>query len=415
MGASRKSSMMSTSIFATRSRARKSRRLARIRARGTRIGRRATAGEGGPWNASCEASCATRFRFRAAGSSRLTAEWCRHTAEKGAANGGFLLRGVRTTADIATMQLAEMKATAAGLLARAALRVPAIERALVVSCHSNGMRRFGVGAVANSYGRVLKGREFRVADLDGYRLMVNVAEPLGISPYFFGSSGVAWFTEALVDRGDMCVDAGANMGHYTFMLGSRIGPTGRIFAFEANPEFVKVLGQSVRLNEFVDRISIEPKAMWRTSGERKTFFLSVNPSNSGTSSLVAHGVSQSPDSTIEVETISLDDFVNERGIRRLKLLKIDVERAEAEVIAGSRNLLEARRIDYLIVEMLSGSEAHRLLTELGYVGFHADQVARRLVPAEDVGPSLFADYVFVHRDGLREFEARVRPWLAEPL
>src|SRR5215470_17868111 len=78
-------------------------------------------------------------------------------------------------------------------------------------------RRLKLGAVALGYTRVLHSRAFRIAELDGYRFWVNVAEPLGIEPYFFGRPGTAWLARKLVRPGDVCVDAGANTGHYTFM------------------------------------------------------------------------------------------------------------------------------------------------------------------------------------------------------
>ena len=64
---------------------------------------------------------------------------------------------------------------------------------------------------------------------------VNVREHLGIGPFFFGESGAVWLTKELVGPGDVCVDAGANVGHYTFLTAHLAGPTGRVYAFEPNP------------------------------------------------------------------------------------------------------------------------------------------------------------------------------------
>ena len=111
----------------------------------------------------------------------------------------------------------------ADFVARSALRIPALERIIVLGCRQPRLRRLGLGAVAHGYSRVLQQRELRVAEFGTYRLWVNVAEPLGIEPFFFGQSGAVWLTPSLINAGDVCVDAGANVGHYTFLMASIVG------------------------------------------------------------------------------------------------------------------------------------------------------------------------------------------------
>ena len=44
-------------------------------------------------------------------------------------------------------------------------------------------------------------------------------------------------------------DAGANVGHYTFLMASIVGKRGRLVAFEASPEMVEIIGRSITLND----------------------------------------------------------------------------------------------------------------------------------------------------------------------
>src|SRR6202044_692228 len=82
----------------------------------------------------------------------------------------------------------------ADALARLALRTPPLERALVAGTRNPLLRRhLRLGAVAMGYPRVLGGREWRIAEMDGYRFYVNVGEsPLGVEPYFFRNTGAVW-------------------------------------------------------------------------------------------------------------------------------------------------------------------------------------------------------------------------------
>jgi FkbM family methyltransferase len=286
------------------------------------------------------------------------------------------------------------------LLARAALRVRFAERALVAGVRNPTLRRhLRLGAIALRYPPLLRRRELRIAVLDGYRLWVNVGEHLGVSPYFFGDPCVAWVTQFLVRQGDVCVDAGANAGFYTFFCASVVGPGGRVFAFEPNPEFASLLERSVCLNSFSDIVRVVPRALFSQGGEIKRLFVSVNPMNSGTSSLVDHGVFLDPRSTVEVATMTFDQFARDERVRSFRLVKIDVERAEEFVLLGASETLAAGRIDFLIVEMNAGSRAQQLLEDAGYRGYQIAHDKKALVRQDDVPSGSFGDFLFV-RPGL---------------
>lgn len=285
---------------------------------------------------------------------------------------------------------------AADTLARIALRSSVLERALVMGCRQRLLRRaLRLDAVAIGYSRVLRRRELRVARLGRYRLHVNVAEPLGIHPYFFGESGALWLTEHLVRPGDTCVDAGANVGHYTFSMASLAGRRGRVIAFEPNTEFAELIRRSVTLNGYDGVVRVDPRALFDVSGEERDFFISVNAANSGTSSLVNHGWYLSAEAVTRVRTVTLADALHEHGVEHVRLLKIDVERAEDSVIAGARPLLAAHRIDYVILEQHAGSEAQRILRACNYDGYYLDAARQQGIPLDAVPEGTFGDFLFV--------------------
>jgi FkbM family methyltransferase len=296
--------------------------------------------------------------------------------------------------------LSDAKQFVANTLARLAMMFPVVERLLVAGGHRPFLRRhLRLGAVALGYPRVLGKRELRIAQMEGYSFWVNVGESLGVGPYFFGDSGTVWFTRALLKPGDTCVDAGANTGHYTFLCASVIGSTGRVFAFEPNPEFAILLRQSVALNHVESIVHLSTDALWSASNETKAFYLSIEPTNSGTSSLMEHGLFLSPEHQIRVQTIRFDDFAERARIEQFRLVKIDVERAEDHLLEGAKRTLRAHKVDYLIVEMYSGGRAQTLLQSAGYEGYFITDQKHDLVPLASIPDGLFGDYLFV-RPGL---------------
>ena len=291
--------------------------------------------------------------------------------------------------------LGTMKQPLANAVARAALGFKPLERMIAAACRRPALlKSFGVGAVAVGYSRVLSQPELRVADMQHYRLQVNVAEELGIGVFFFGNPGTLWFTPRLLRPGDCCVDAGANMGHYTFAMASEVGPSGRVLAFEANPAFVEMLNSSIAINQYEGRIVVYGKALWEGSDLEMTFYISMNSANSGTSSLVNHGFFLSPDRHIVVRTVTLDDAAREASIDHFRLVKIDVERAEEFVITGAHHLLSEHRIDFLIVELIAGTKAQELLSSHGYTGWLASNDRTTLTPIGEVTPGVFGDFLF---------------------
>jgi FkbM family methyltransferase len=299
---------------------------------------------------------------------------------------------------VSAMNFNLSKQRVANILARSAMLVPPLEKLVAIGCRQPHLRRFGLGAVAHGYSRILTHSEFRIAKFDAYRLWVNVAEPLGIEPFFFGETCAAWLVPSLIGEGDVCVDGGANVGLYTFLMASLVGKGGRVFAFEANPEMLELLSRSVELNDYGSFVEVVPRALWNVADEELKFF--VSPKDTGNSSLVDNGFVPQ-DHPIRVTTTTLDDFAHAHRLQRLRLVKLDVERAEDQVLRGTEHLLREQRIDYLIVELISNSEAARILQQYDYEGYRLNFQHHRLRPLADVAPGTFCDVLFV-RPGLRD-------------
>ncbi|MEM6996443.1 MAG: FkbM family methyltransferase, partial [Myxococcota bacterium] len=69
-------------------------------------------------------------------------------------------------------------------------------------------------------------------------------------------------TKALLERlepGDTFVDVGANLGYYTVLAAKKVGPSGRVFAFEPDPESFALLKRNVDRNGLTN-ITAENKA-----------------------------------------------------------------------------------------------------------------------------------------------------------
>ncbi|ORW47507.1 hypothetical protein AWB89_10280 [Mycobacterium paraense] len=75
-----------------------------------------------------------------------------------------------------------------------------------------------------------------------------------------------------VQEGDVCVDAGANIGYFTLLFAKRVGPSGKVIAIEAAPDTARRLRANVELNG-VDRIVDVVQAACAAEKGELTFYL----------------------------------------------------------------------------------------------------------------------------------------------
>lgn len=133
-------------------------------------------------------------------------------------------------------------------------------------------------------------------------------------------------------------DVGANVGYFCLTASKLMGESGRIFAFEAEPDVASRLRETIKRNRLTGATVVE-KAVWRESGA-----IGFDRGLGSPDRLVGHvasGPACESAGLVSVPTISLDDFV--RNAPPPDVIKCDVEGAELEVFRGAENLLATCR------------------------------------------------------------------------
>lgn len=200
-------------------------------------------------------------------------------------------------------------------------------------------------------------------DLDGLRYFIH-----GINP----REPISKLFSAIIHRGDLIMDIGANVGYFS-ILGSRLtGPKGTVHAFEASPTTARHLKIAER--NPVGNIKIHPVAVSDHCGQVE---FSLGPADhSGVSSIRPLGSKESI--RVEVPCVAIDDYFAD--LERVKLIKIDVEGAEMMALRGMKKLLN-RKHPYVILEMTDkflrdlGSSPEELIEFMADAGYTAHPVA----------------------------------------
>ena len=81
-----------------------------------------------------------------------------------------------------------------------------------------------------------------------------------------------------VQEGDVCVDAGANIGYFSLLFAQRVGPSGKVIAIEAAPDTARRLRANLALNDATGIVDVVEAACTPQKGEI-TFYL--HPHNDG--------------------------------------------------------------------------------------------------------------------------------------
>ena len=179
-------------------------------------------------------------------------------------------------------------------------------------------------------------RGFSLQITDGVRVVVpavvNCMAPFTLMEQEDAFEDEIHFLRAVLQPGDRAVDVGATYGVYALAMAKRVGPEGRVWAFEPGSVPVTCLGTSAAINEF-EHLSVIRAALRDAPGEGR-LLLQPNPE-------LAALVDEVPEeATAESVTITtLDDAATEYGIDGVSFINIDACGDEALVLDGARELL----------------------------------------------------------------------------
>lgn len=159
------------------------------------------------------------------------------------------------------------------------------------------------------------------------------------------------------------VDIGANIGVFSLMAAQRWCQA-HILAFEPSPSNFSWLEHNVR-SSHARQITCRPVAVAGTRGEAR-FYLK---GDSGWHSLIGDGAKTS----IAVQTITLDDVLNETDAKQIDILKLDCEGAEYDILS-TRQAMISWHVRYVAMEYheISGHTADELTTIFEDAGFYTE-------------------------------------------
>ncbi len=129
------------------------------------------------------------------------------------------------------------------------------------------------------------------------------------------------------------IDIGANIGKYSVIVGKQLKERGTVVSFEPEIKNFLILEKNIELNNLKNILPIR-KGLFSKKGKLR-FYLDGEEEGNG-----AHSLIKRTNKFIEIEVDTLDNIVLKNKIKNIRLIKIDVEGAEADVLIGANKTLK---------------------------------------------------------------------------
>lgn len=198
----------------------------------------------------------------------------------------------------------------------------------------------------------------------GKNIEIDASDAIGKSIlhtgiYDLALSEILW---VLAEKGNTCVDIGANIGYTSMLMAEKVGTTGTVTSFEPNPNLLPRLKANLAPYITTGNIVLNEFALSDHNGEAYLNIPDESMHNDGTATVA---LSANPKS-LPIQLKTLDESINLHT--HIDLLKIDVEGHELNVFKGAIQLLIARRIKHIVFEENESypSDVSNFLNQYGY-------------------------------------------------
>jgi FkbM family methyltransferase len=199
---------------------------------------------------------------------------------------------------------------------------------------------------------------------------------------------------AFVPDGSVVIDVGANVGFFAVRFAEWVGPDGKVIAIEPEDQNYNRLVAALKRADLLGRVETLKAVAAAESGMA---LLELNPLHPADHKLSRDGAGQ------PVTAVTLDALVQDKGLSRPALVKIDVQGAEMLVLQGMIGLLKIAG-PALFIELserglnrygASVSAVLGLLADNGYEAYWLTRSGHQKASQSDIEAKAKADYVDV--------------------
>ena len=246
-------------------------------------------------------------------------------------------------------------------------KIPILEKVLLTVTTNKTPESFFVKLIPNNYQYLPN--TYRFIKRNGITFKVDLFDYMGWWIYFGIKDTCRRKLYNLVKKNSIVIDVGANIGETLLNFAKLTQSDGEVHGFEPDALNYRRCSENLQLNNF-NNIVLNNLGLGEKAGE---YFIKTNtPSNRGGNKISAQYIENN---TELINIIPLDQYVSDKKLNKIDLVKIDVEGYELHVLKGSELLIKKFKPVFFIELDDSnlkeqGNSAKELITYLTQFNYH---------------------------------------------
>jgi FkbM family methyltransferase len=171
----------------------------------------------------------------------------------------------------------------------------------------------------------------------------------------------------IIKPGMTVLDIGADIGYYSLLFSKLVKETGRVYAFEPDPEVFDILSKNIKSSKYKN-IHIVQSAISDRSG-KAVFFESEKPGRHSLFDTSGQDQDFKIKKRLEVDVVTIDDFLLKHDNPKIDFVKIDIEGAEIKALLGMKNTIAKSKKLGAIIEFNANSHTEDYIKKISEFGF----------------------------------------------
>jgi len=195
-------------------------------------------------------------------------------------------------------------------------------------------------------------KEIKFVKLDNFNMIVLANEDVGRQLMLFKTYEQAEtnFFKKNIKSTDVCFDIGGNIGYFSLLF-AYLAPKGCVHVFEPIKLNYSIINTNVEINS-MENLIVNNTAVGSSRG-----FINFSISEDSAYSSIKNTGRIPELKSISVPLTTIDDYVKLNRIKRIDVLKIDVEGAEELVLDGFVKVLTSstKKPRFILMELYNGN------------------------------------------------------------
>lgn len=206
--------------------------------------------------------------------------------------------------------------------------------------------------------------------------------------------GATIICKNLIKPGMNILDIGADVGYFARIFSQSTGPAGKVWAFEPHPQSYEMLKKNVSHLPYQNVIPVNKAAAEKKS--TVTLFSTTMPAKHSLLNISSDGRSLHVKKKLLVQSVSIDELLEQYGNPSIQFVKIDIEGSELKALDGMKKTI-ARSPDLAMIIEFNGralrsggiTPAH-FIQKIGGFGFEISAISESTGTVNPLSDAIYA-------------------------